>query len=339
MKKSLLGIAWALLMITAVNGQVVKYSGLSNLNFSTDSSGFPPRPVWVNINDVSDTGRVVTPDSVELEWPYYYVDTLGVVQHDSTKCIVELLVSKLDSTYNPSGFVWWRDKNGFITSEPIQFGPAYAVAFVDTVGTAVVISGGAGSGAYQDTIRVVDTSAAPDDTMTNVRVVIDDYGRVRKADFTIDGSEKRIANLDDEPLTFRVGANWYFQDGGVDTIVAPAKDTAFTLKVYQWIPMLLPGGDSCLVLVYTDNAYAQTEFIPNTQKFQNTQGTFLNPKKQLSTADVNGIVQRALPVTDSTMQKTRWTVKVWGSDATRPLIAEIPDYIVPAQSIDTLEIE
>jgi len=262
-------IALLLLCLTIpVYAGVVKYSGSSNLNFSTDSSGYPPRPAWVNINDnsLADTGRVLTPDSSELIWPYQYKDTLGTVQEDSTKCLIELLVANNDPTYNPSGYVNWVDQNGFVTSEPIQWGPSYAVHLTDTIVGLVVVVVGSGSGAYQDTIRVVDTSAVVDDTLTNVRVVVADYSRTRKADLTIDGSGVGIANLDNEALTFRVNANWYFQEAGVDSIVAPAKDTAFTLYVYN-LSVLAPGSsDSTTLVLYLPNQSYRVRVTPLLQE-------------------------------------------------------------------------
>src|SRR3990172_2821296 len=91
-------------------------------------------------------------------------------------------------------------------------------------------AGVSGSGPWNDTVRVVDTSAAPDDTIKNQEIAVHNLPRtVRYQANTGTNGLKAIFKLDAQAWTFSVASQTYVQDGGIDTITAPAKDTAFTL--------------------------------------------------------------------------------------------------------------
>lgn len=149
-----------LLTWASAEAVVVKYSGTSKINFYSDSTGWPPTPVLAIFdNSDGDTARMATRDSVELVWPYWYEDSLGVLQYDSAACLVNLLVSGYDLTYNPTGDVHWYYYNepGLKTTAPIAWGPPVIVRRVDSLfaGGGGGVSGTCDStGPYLDSILV-----------------------------------------------------------------------------------------------------------------------------------------------------------------------------------------
>lgn len=171
--KRILALAFLCLFAWAsVEAVVVTYSGTSKVNLTTDSSGHPCRPVLAIFdNSDLDTARMASRDSVELEWPYFYEDTLGVTQRDSCACLVKLRANSYDLTYNPSGDVHWFLANGFRLVAPIAWGPPEIVRRVDSI-FAGGGGGGGGScdsiGPYADSILVLRCSDST--ALSNVAV-------------------------------------------------------------------------------------------------------------------------------------------------------------------------
>lgn len=156
----------ALFCLTAFQsaGAVVSiYSGTSKVNFESDSTAYPCRPV-LNVFDNSnaDTARMALRGSTELRWPYAFKDSLGVTQLDSCACLVKLLVAGYDPTYNPSADVQWFFAGGAPPKRaPVAWGPPEIVRRVDSI-FAGGGSGGGGacdsSGPYPDSILVLRCS-------------------------------------------------------------------------------------------------------------------------------------------------------------------------------------
>jgi hypothetical protein len=200
-------------------------------------------------------------------------------------------------------------------------------------------AGVSGSGAYHDTIRVVDTSQVPDDTLTNVDIKIDNFARVRRSQVnTGSNGIKAVAKLDDEGLTFAVNATGIFQDGGVDSITPPAKDTAFTIQVFSYGFTPPPGGDSTLAVIFTSVPRAVAIFTPVSSNFADTAGKVLDPATVVEVADANGTIQATLPRTNATKQKTTWTIEIWNTgEPLKVMMTRI--YTVPDVAVDTLTVE
>ena len=227
----------------------------------------------------------------------------------------------------------WHLANGFVLQAPIAWGPPVVVRRADSV---IVIAAGAGSGSgsNDDTILVYDSVAAA--IVEGAQFYIESSpGDVRETDnLTTDVNGRKLTKLAAGNWTVIVNVPGYFQEGGEQDITNTGDQLD---SIFIYTPVFdLPGGDSCLVIIFTDSPGAQAKFTPSSQKFQNVNGVFLNSRVQVSTADGAGIIQRSLPITDSTLQKTTWDIMVWSSDPGRPLLVEVEGYKVPAQTQDTL---
>lgn len=191
---------------------------------------------------------------------------------------------------------------------------------------------GIGTGAYHDTIRVVDTSGT-DDTLTNVRVHVDDLSRTRKA--TVNTGSTGIlgvAKLDNEGLTFAVQATNYFQDGGIDTITMPASDTFVTIQVYDFAANVPGNSDSCTLVFYMPSVEYRAIITPQLSGpgARTTTGFLIDPKP--ATADPNAStliaqksVLRSNESSDSSLTYTITVKRKYDGE----VLFEIPDYVVP----------
>ena len=143
-------LALTLALFVPADAVVTIYSGTSKVNFTTDSTGYPPWPVLeVFDNSNVDTARVALRGSSELRWPYCYKDSLGVTRKDSGACLVKLVVAGYDPTYNPSADVHWFLAGGLgKLTAPVAFGPPEIVRRVDSL----MAGGGGGGGGTCDSI-------------------------------------------------------------------------------------------------------------------------------------------------------------------------------------------
>lgn len=356
MKKLFLVLALVLVMgQSAAATHVYQWTGTSTYIVTVDSSVLPIDSVWAEIRTFvgayADTAIYASP-GVILKWPAYYKASDGTTLKDSTQAWVRVLASSVNDSVQPSVVVHWIDAQGYDTKEPVQFGPPTAVLWADTVGYVWYVDtvqtvvdtvksactgggGGTGSGPNADTILVWDSVSSA--AVEGAQFIIHSVGGVPETEWlTTDVNGKRITYLAAGNWRVYVNTPGYFQSGF--EAITNAGDQLDTVYVYTPVLNPLPASDSCLMVVFTDVPYARGEFTPNSQKFQNLQGTFLNSKTQARTAAANGIMQISLPKTDSTVQKTTWHIKVLGEGG-RYVIADIPEYVVPTQSVDTVRVE
>lgn len=205
-------------------------------------------------------------------------------------------------------------------------------------GTGPWTPGGAGSGLYTCTLRVIDTSQAPDDTLTDVTVLVKDFSNTVKAGLSTGSNGlKAVFNLNDENLTFGLSANWYFQQTGLDSIAFPAKDTNLTLLAYKFAPSLLAGGDSCTLIIYTDVDSARAKITmhagkagaPEDSPVQDSSGVFLDRGELTPNpiADSNGVIQLVLVRTKATKQRAVYDIEVFNKSGVR--IFSRDNYVIP----------
>jgi len=149
---------------------VTEYRGSVAFAVNVDSSALPIDSVWANISGYSatdDTAYFFMADSSELVWPVYRRDDDGNVVADSTLAEIRLAVGDALNTINPSGWFFWKDDNGFVTPEPIQFGPAHTVHYLDsgeavvTVQTVGTVTGNVG-GTVADLLAISGSTGAAD---------------------------------------------------------------------------------------------------------------------------------------------------------------------------------
>lgn len=189
--------------------------------------------------------------------------------------------------------------------------------------------GAAGTGAFFDTVRVVDTSQVPDDTISNIVVLIDDFSRVRKAQINTGSTGiLGVASLDNENLTFAVQGTNFFQDGGVDSILMPAADTFITLQVYTIVTTApTPGltqiqffffdglGDIIedVVLQYKLDAGGAdyVYHMDSTKIFDPTQWFDVRSEALTGLATVNVVPNDSILIRGRQTGKTRWIFKAY----------------------------
>lgn len=335
MKKLGLLFVCALMWTTLTAQTVYQYVAVMNLNFATDSSGYPPDCTWVSMWDFTaaqgDIARYLDKDSIEIVWPAFYTNDAGTAVRDSTIALVKILAAGMTDSVGPQGMIHWVDANGFRTSEPLQFGPPHVVAH--SFGS---IAGAGGLGAYHDTIRVVDTSQAPDDTLTNFVFVIKDFSGTLK---TPSGSNTGTTNagsvvkLDNENLTFAAQGNWYFQEAGVDSVTLPAADTFITIKVYKFAVSVPSGSDSITLVVNLPSQEYSVKVTPllQGQGQMDTAGTMVDPDPVYGKPDGNNIAQVIVLRSSACSPTMPYEILVYHKDD-KDQLARVAEYITPSDT-------
>lgn len=230
MKKILLAGLMLLLMASLAFSDAYQYTGLSVFNFATDSSGYPPDSVWMAgwtyVGAGPDTGKYFNKDSVQIRWPAHWRNSAGTTQVDSTSALVKLFVASLNDTIQPVAALFWRDNNGFVTKEPVLFGPPQIVHLVDTI-----LAGGGGSstgtGPYAASVYVLN-GAVPIATAT-VRAQPNGGGPFLQGETDANGLVV-FSTLADTLLLYAY-ATGYSQDVVPDTIRVPGVDATDTLQM------------------------------------------------------------------------------------------------------------
>jgi len=200
-------------------------------------------------------------------------------------------------------------------------------------------AGASGSGASVCTVRVVDTSAVPDDTLTNVDIQIFDFGRTRKAWPNTGASGLlALANLDNENLTFAPQETGYFQEAGSDSVLFPATDSNITVQVYSFSPTA-PGSSDSTTLVFnlpsTDYAVRVVPQLQEEGSVDDSGNLIKNDPVFGTPASDTKIAQVTVLRSSSATPQLPYIIQIFSIHDGETLL-DIEDYIAPDSTTHTV---
>jgi hypothetical protein len=195
-----------------------------------------------------------------------------------------------------------------------------------------------GTGIFSDSIRVLRRSDSsgigagavvwlrPNNGGDNLASLTDPNGF---AAFAVDGDTFLV-------FAWAVG---FQQEITPDTNGVSSINTMDTVWMADISSIFIPpaGGDSCIVVVFTNDPGALAYVSIKESDHQDTSGVVLSPTVDVASADANGTIQILLPRSASTRQHSKWKIEV--RDSYNKTMISVDDYVVPDQSIDTLLVE
>jgi len=269
----------------------------------------------------------------------FTVDPDNWAANDSLARYCIITQGDLDADYNPAGYTVWfldgreplRDNAPQITALGIS---ATATVDYDSI-AALIAAGAAGSGSEPVILYVIDST---NDAIVPYAKVV-----VRSADTssiegiltaTVGGfAAFSLDSLASYPVD--VAASGFYMQTAYQLVTVPVGGFTDTLYVYARSFTPPAGGDSCAVVIFTNDAGATAHIsIIETDGNQDTSGVALTTHVEVAAADAFGTIQFSLPRTASTRQKTQWRIDV--RDGFNKVMLSVPKYTVPNQAIDTL---
>jgi len=283
----------------------------------------------------ADTGIAVT------------IDTAQYAGRTDSLCFsVHLNATTINKARNPWGLFIADLSDGRRIHDRVDFShvihavdtarESFATATVDYDSIAALIAAGAaGSGSEPVILYVIDST---NDAIVPYAKIV-----VRSADTssiegilaaTVGGfAAFSLDSLASYPVD--VAASGFYMQTAYQLVTVPVGGFTDTLYVYARSFTPPAGGDSCAVVIFTNDAGATAHIsIIETDGNQDTSGVALTTHVEVAAADAFGTIQFSLPRTASTRQKTQWRIDV--RDGFNKVMLSVPKYTVPNQAIDTL---